>query len=176
MKTWVGLLSFESVEPVKLKDITTQDANAAGHESLEELRRELQGTEGEVFKIRFRLAGPDPRIELRNEANLGTQEWADLEKRLVRMDRASKTGPWSRKTLELISTHEGVRAGDLAQELGLERDKFKINVRKLKNLGFTESLGTGYRISPRGRAFLKRMRAPRGETHGVVIPYSSPKI
>jgi hypothetical protein len=29
-----------------------------------------------------------------------------------------------------------------------------IDVRKLKALGLTESLGTGYRLSPRGRAWL----------------------
>jgi hypothetical protein len=31
---------------------------------------------------------------------------------------------------------------------------FKIDVRKLKNLGLTESLDIGYRLSPRGRAYL----------------------
>ena len=31
---------------------------------------------------------------------------------------------------------------------------FKVDVRKLKALGLTESLEVGYRLSPRGRAFL----------------------
>ncbi len=43
---------------------------------------------------------------------------------------------------------------DPAAELGRERDPFKIDVRKLKNLGLTLSLETGYRLSPRGRAYL----------------------
>ena len=36
---------------------------------------------------------------------------------------------------------------------------FKEDVRKLKNLGLTISLGVGYRLSPRGEAFLARRRA-----------------
>ena len=34
----------------------------------------------------------------------------------------------------------------------MERDPFKIRVRRLKDLGLTESLDVGYRISPRGAA------------------------
>jgi hypothetical protein len=49
-----------------------------------------------------------------------------------------------------------VRAGDLADVLGRERLDFKTDVRKLKNLGLTISLGVGYRLSPRGAAYLAR--------------------
>ena len=45
---------------------------------------------------------------------------------------------------------------DLAASLGRERLSFKADVRKLKALGLTESLEVGYRLSPRGRAFLER--------------------
>lgn len=48
-----------------------------------------------------------------------------------------------------------MRAGNLAAKIGQETVVFKINARKLKNLGLSESLGTGYRLSPRGRAVLK---------------------
>lgn len=41
--------------------------------------------------------------------------------------------------------------------MGQELPDFKLNVRKLKNLGLTISLGTGYRLSPRGEAFLARL-------------------
>ncbi len=157
-KTAVGVISIKSVERISLNEITKRDAIAAGHDSLEELCHELEGREGDVFKIRFRLAGPDPRIELRNRKSLSATEWSNLEKRLGRMDKASKIGPWTAKTLELIATHEGVRAGNLAPDFGLEKQKFKLNVRKLKNLGLTKSLGTGYRISPRGYAALERIR------------------
>ncbi len=43
-----------------------------------------------------------------------------------------------------------------AGELGRERLPFKADVRKLKRLGLTESLDVGYRLSPRGRAYLDR--------------------
>jgi hypothetical protein len=47
-----------------------------------------------------------------------------------------------------------VRAGDLADDLGRERLDVKLDVRKLKALGLTISLGVGYRLSPRGEAYL----------------------
>jgi hypothetical protein len=56
--------------------------------------------------------------------------------------------------LDLIEANPGVRAPDLAERLGLETLPFKRDVRKLKELGLTESLEVGYRISPRGRAYL----------------------
>jgi Mn-dependent DtxR family transcriptional regulator len=72
------------------------------------------------------------------------------------MDRTSAIGPWTRSTLDLIAERPETRAGDLAEQLGQERLPFKANVRKLKALGLTESLEVGYRLSPRGRAYLAR--------------------
>jgi hypothetical protein len=45
-------------------------------------------------------------------------------------------------------------AADIAASIGREKLPFKADVRKLKELGLTESLDVGYRLSPRGRAFL----------------------
>jgi len=61
--------------------------------------------------------------------------------------------------LQTIAQNPNVRAGDLAAALDRERDDFKIDVRKLKALGLTESLEIGYRLSPRGAAFMKEERA-----------------
>jgi hypothetical protein len=61
---------------------------------------------------------------------------------------------WTARTLDLLARHRGVRAGDLAARLGMERLPFKTNVRKLKALGLTVSLDTGYELAPRGRASL----------------------
>jgi hypothetical protein len=47
-----------------------------------------------------------------------------------------------------------VRAEDLAHSVGREKQPFKLDVRKLKELGLTESLEIGYRLSPRGEAVL----------------------
>jgi hypothetical protein len=50
-----------------------------------------------------------------------------------------------------------VPAADLAETLGRQRMPFKLDVRKLKELGLTESLRPGYRLSPRGESVLARM-------------------
>jgi hypothetical protein len=39
--------------------------------------------------------------------------------------------------------------------VGREKHPFKLDVRKLKELGLTESLEVGYRLSPRGRAVME---------------------
>jgi hypothetical protein len=43
----------------------------------------------------------------------------------------------------VIRSHPGVRAGSLCVVLGQEREASKLNVRKLKGPGLTESLDTG---------------------------------
>jgi predicted transcriptional regulator len=55
--------------------------------------------------------------------------------------------------LGLIAERPATRAPDLAASLGRETAPFKADVRKLKELGLTESLEVGYRLSPRGRAY-----------------------
>ena len=57
--------------------------------------------------------------------------------------------------LRAIHDGPGVRAADLAPQFGRERLPFKLDVRKLKELGLTESLPRGYRLSPRGQAVLE---------------------
>ncbi|MEJ7721115.1 MAG: hypothetical protein WKF58_12005 [Ilumatobacteraceae bacterium] len=40
-----------------------------------------------------------------------------------------------------------------------ETAPFKLDVRKLKNLGLTHSLAVGYELSPRGRAYLRQVNS-----------------
>ena len=55
----------------------------------------------------------------------------------------------------LIESHPAVRAGDLFAQAGYaDLQSFKRDVRRLKELGLTESLEVGYRLSPRGQAAL----------------------
>jgi DNA-binding IclR family transcriptional regulator len=56
--------------------------------------------------------------------------------------------------LALIDDRPETLAADLAASLGMEKHPFKRDVRKLKELGLTESLPVGYRLSPRGRTYL----------------------
>jgi|SRR5215207_1916017 len=153
LQTPVGLLAIESVERVDPRRITAADARRAGFDDPDAARAALRG-EGETYRIAFRLAGPDPRIALRADAALSGADRAEIAARLARLDRASRDGPWTAATLRAIAAAPGVRAADLAAGLGRERLPFKADVRKLKALGLTESLERGYRLSPRGRAFL----------------------
>jgi hypothetical protein len=150
------VLDVTSVAVVDVGTISDADAVAAGYATAVELVADLRGgPDRDVYRIEFRRSDrPDPRAVLADRSDLDVTEVAEIGRRLDRLDRASRHGPWTRDTLGLIAAHPGRRAGDLAAMVGRERMPFKIDVRKLKNLGLTESLPVGYRLSPRGRAYL----------------------
>jgi hypothetical protein len=155
--TPIGQLAIEAVDVLGLDEITESEATAAGFPDLASLRSRLQqGEDGDVCRVRLSLAGPDPRVALREEIPDGTQLELILQ-RLGRFDSRSASGPWTCSVLELIGERPGERAADLATHLGMDPAKFKANVRKLKGLGLTESLAVGYRLSPRGDAILSRL-------------------
>jgi hypothetical protein len=157
-RTVVGELAIDSVEPVERNAITAQDAERAGHASVDELLAELDARgDGQIWRVELHWAGEDPRRALRERADLSAAQLDELRKRLERLDRASRHGPWTRQTLDLIGEHPELRAEDLAAMVGREKLPFKRDVRKLKELGLTESLSVGYRLSPRGRALLKSL-------------------
>ena len=152
----VGLLEVTSVERVAATRITADEARRAGAGSLADLRRMLEAkADRPVWRVGLRHAGADPREQLR--ATLpDADETGRIRERLDRLDRASSIGPWTRATLAIIDRSPTVRAPELAAELGRDTPSFKRDVRKLKELGLTESLPVGYRISPRGQAFMQR--------------------
>ena len=157
-RTPVGELAIDAVEAVALADVTEDDARRAGYVDRAELLAELaRHPDGTLYRIELHLAGPDPRAALREQADLSDEEWQAVATRLARLDRASRHGPWTETVLGLIAARPAVRAGDLAASLGREMAPFKIDVRKLKEMGLTESLDVGYRLSPRGRAVLDRL-------------------
>jgi hypothetical protein len=154
------LLEVSGVSQVKPAAITDADARRAGSTSAKALRERLdaQGHDGNVWRIEFRCLGEDDRIARRNDDALDDAKLAKLRARLKRMDDASATGAWTEKTLQLIAAYPGVVSTRLAQRMKMERPAFKINVRKLKELGLTESLEVGYRLSPLGEAFMPGSR------------------
>jgi hypothetical protein len=157
-RTPVGELAIDAVDPVDVGEVTEHDARRAGYADRAELLSELaRHPEGTLYRIELHLAGPDPRIALREQADLTDDDWAAIAARLARLDRSSRNGPWTATVLRLIADRPAVRAPDLAASLGRETAPFKTDVRKLKELGLTESLDVGYRISPRGRAVLARL-------------------
>jgi hypothetical protein len=154
--TAVGQLSIVGVTPVTLSEITTRDAKRAGWDSLDALRKELaRGNGDQIYRIELGTLRADPRVALRAKA-LDANAADDLRARLDRLDARAADGPWTRRTLELIRDHPGLRAGDLCLKMKMEMMPFKVNVRKLKTLGLTESLEIGYRLSDRGCAWLAR--------------------
>jgi hypothetical protein len=154
--TPVGVLAIDALDVVDPAAITDDDVRRAGHPSRADVLAMLDAKPaGDVYRVAFHVAGADPRIALRERADIAADELAALAARLARLD-ARPSGPWTERVLRLIGGREAVRAGDLADELGVERLAFKADVRKLKALGLTESLGTGYRLSPRGQAWLDR--------------------
>lgn len=158
--TAIGVIGFKSVDRVAREALSNEQAERAGFASVDELLGFLdRRATGDIYRVRLRLAGPDPRIALR-EVVPDETELQDLARRLERLDRASTHGPWTREVLGLIAANPERRAGDLAAEVGRERLAFKADVRKLKQLGLTESMPIGYRLSPRGRAMLERLRRP----------------
>jgi hypothetical protein len=155
LTTRIGVLAIDSLDEIEPAAITDQDARSAGHASRDDVLAVLAGRDGALYRVRFHVAGPDPRLALREQAELTADDLAGLQRRLARLD-ARPSGPWTTPVLRLIGARPGVRAGDLAAELGRERLAFKADVRTLKSLGLTESLPVGYRLSPRGRAWLDR--------------------
>lgn len=160
LRTVVGELAIGGVDAITEKQITARDAVRAGYRSRADLLRDLTSyrDDGQLYRIEVRLAGPDARVELRERNHLTDDEISELRRRLARYDTASRHGPWTMETLQLIAQRPATLAAEIAASIGRERAPFKADVRKLKELGLTESLDVGYRLSPRGRAFLDRAR------------------
>jgi hypothetical protein len=156
-RTGGGRVEVTAVDIVDPARITDADARRAGHPSADDVRAYLDGGDPTraVYRVEFRLLDEeDPREVLANTEHLTADDIADIDARLDRLDRASRIGPWTRTTLELIEGRPATRAPDLAASVGRETQPFKLDVRKLKNLGLTTSLRIGYRLSPRGLAYL----------------------
>ena len=154
-----GAIEVDVVAPTAIDEITGADAIRAGFADRAELLAELDRRSkprATLYRVEFRFIGDleDPRTALR-ESMLDAEDLAGLKAKLARMD---ESGAWTRKALELIRDRPGTRAGDLASEFGWETPRFKIQVRKLKAQGLTESLEVGYRLSPRGADYLSRAR------------------
>lgn len=158
--TPVGQLAIKTIEPIDLNRISAADVDRAGYESRELLLAELQRRpEGEIYRIELGSLLPDPRIALRETSTVTDAEFHVVRSRLSRLDARAEDGALTFRILAAISSHPGARAGDVCDLVAQEKEQFKLNVRKLKNLGLTESLGTGYRLSPRGEALLGFLRS-----------------
>jgi hypothetical protein len=158
VKTSVGLIQIVDITLLTADEITAADAKKAGFESREKLLAQLNAvTEGNIFRIKVRYHGEDPRIALREQVALTDDVFGVLSERLQRLDRYSKQGAWTCGLLKLIRDNPKLRAADLAVKTGREKEWLKLNVRKLKNIGLTISHDPGYTLSPLGEAFLRKL-------------------
>jgi len=157
-RTSVGVIAFEEVDVVELDAITEDDARRAGIE-LPRLREHLESKTGDVYRIRMSFSGADARVTLREKNRLSPRQRDQIVATLAGMDARSKRGPWTREHLELIDARPGELAETIAESIGRTKLPFKADIRRLKELGLTESLRPGYRLSPRGRAVLRHLRS-----------------
>ena len=160
-RTPAGIIEADRVSTVDPGSISAADVRRAGYPSREQLVADLRGDVSlPVTRIQFHLVDePDPRAELAATDDLSPDDVAAIDTRLDRLDAHARNGAWTRSVLETIEARPATRAPDLAASFGRDTAEFKIDVRKLKNLGLTLSLPVGYRLSPRGEAYLRAVRA-----------------
>jgi hypothetical protein len=159
--TAAGVVEVTSITPADEEELTEQDAADAGFDSVAAVVKWTSAKSGgDLYRIGIVLAGPDPRVALRRSDKLAPADVAGLTASLERMDRAAGQ-PWTHSTLRQIQQLPAVVSTELAAEAGLERRQYKLRVRRLKALGLTESLERGYRLSPRGEAYLAALDGTR---------------
>ena len=160
-RTGTDMIEVDSVDVVAAEEISEDEARAAGYVSTDEVRADLRGVADlPIYRIRFhRLDEGDPR------AKLAAREEIDAAQ--TTGDRPAAGPPGRGEPARPVDHDDTVgrspptparRASELAKAAGLDRATFKRDVRKLKELGLTLSLTTGYQLSPRGEAYLRHRR------------------
>jgi len=160
-RTGLDFAEAVAVDVIAAGDIDSAQARAAGYATIGDLLANLRGSPDlPLHRIRFRrLDETDPRDALAAASSLTEDEIASVTARLARMDTASKRGPWTIAVLGQIADRPGVSSAVIAEAMGWVRADLKRRVRRLKELGLTISLEVGYRLSPRGAAYLAAVQA-----------------
>ena len=150
-----GVIGFDAVDEIEPADVTDADARAAGAADVAAVLAWASDDEDRrLYRIRFHRVGDDPRIALR-EVVLDDAGRAEIAATLERLDARAADGPWTATVLDVIRRNPAVVSHQLMAETTMDDlVVFKRRVRRLKELGLTESLGTGYRLSPRGASFV----------------------
>jgi len=157
-----GSILVDACEPVAAASISNEDARAAGYVSREALikaaayrRPEGLAYPEALYRVAFRYDAV-PAREGPDTETLSDEDAAVLTAKLDAMDARSSHGPWTWDTLREIGANPGLVSTFLAENLNRERFEVKADIRKLKALGLTISLLSGYELSPRGQALLDR--------------------
>ena len=158
-----------SVDVIEAAAIDDEQAQARGYSDGDALRHDLlrerpagrartahPDPDSPIYRIQVAYRGADPRAALR-ETLLDPDELAAMLTRLDGID-ARANRPWAIEALGLIEAWPQRRAPELAELAGWDTAPWKANVRRLKELGLTESLPVGYRLSPRGEQVVAALR------------------
>ena len=152
--TAVGVVAFDAVDRVERDH---------GRRRPPRRLRRSRGRLGDAAQARRRPL-PDHATARRTRSADRAARGRRAERSRPRRDRGPARRGWTaraatargrRRRCARSPNAPGTRAADLAERFGRERLPFKADVRKLKALGLTESLEVGYRLSPRGRAYLE---------------------
>ena len=162
LRTALGVVRIGDVAPIDETELSEAAARSAGYASLAALEKD-QRSDGERTLYRIEIDGieADERVALRESTTIDAGDFAALMDRFRRWDSACGRDAYHREVLETIAREPAARAADLAALLDVEKLKFKRDVRKLKELGLTESLDVGYRLSPRGQRVLRMIEGDR---------------
>ena len=152
----IEVTGLERIDPARISD---RQARAAGFENAQALREFLNTTEL-VFAVTFDYLGSG-QVRRPETGSVEAEELDALARKLAAMDNRSRA-PWTTALLDTLAANPGVRAGDLAPAFHWETPRFKQQVRKLKALGLTLSLETGYELSERGRQLRKQLGKDSG--------------
>lgn len=151
----IEVTAMTRVTPARIRDA---DAHRAGFPDRAALLDFLQAPADVVlYQVDFRYLGSGTA----RQTERGRLPAADLDRLVQRLERMDERvgRAWTTPVLDVIDRRPGTRAADLAAGFpGWDTAAFKQQVRKLKGLGLTRSLETGYELSPRGRQVLDRLR------------------
>ncbi len=153
------MIEVTALTEARVSELTDEDAARSGFDSLSAMRHELERSARRplepsevVWRIDFVAVGavepPTPPGEPTDD------DVARVGVRLAKMD-AARARPWTIATLAAIRDHPATVSTQLAAILGRDCPELKADIRRLKALGLTQSLETGYRILPLGEAVLR---------------------
>ena len=156
IKTGMGVIKVGAIREVQFDDITDEDAIAAGFSGAGSLVGLLKSQkEGTIYKIAVSFEREIQKVDLGELEKIEDEEFEALKLTLDNLDKFSKVGKWTTKTLVGIRENPKLKAADLATKLKKEKEWLKLNVRKLKSLELTISHEPGYTLSPKGEVYLK---------------------
>src|ERR687898_1558320 len=104
LRTAAGVLAIDRVDVIEPGDITATDAVRAGYDTVDAVHADLPaGQDRRLYRIEFHYAGQDPRVALRDQADLSEGDVAAVPARLDRLHASPAPRPWRPQGLRRIA-------------------------------------------------------------------------